>query len=672
MASEIQNGKKEFSFTWRIENISYSWHKTGDKIISPAFVVGSMERTCWTLRLHPRGRKNEDYMSFYLYREKEDKGPEKISLNYELSFLTPDGSPVDKDAPKIKGSFAKNMSYGHPRSVNRDEIFVHKKHLYLHEDSITVYCRMWKGEGTICDAQQAFARTRIGVQHVSMVEAFQPKDKILPLAPIFRAQKEIAINISHGNEMLSVDVISMEKGIKYTTCKLSVLNSTGNVVCENHSSWFDEDGKELWRCPIPPQKYDPNSDTLCLLCEFSFSSGIDYEKIEEIKYGIHLLRPILNNMSKGNFSSGPNIVDDLKSLYDKRILSDAKIKTTTKIFPVHRVMLYARSSKFRMIFKNYTKEKNVLIEMLDLEEDTVKRLLLFLYTDTVEDLQWEIAAKLYHAASKYQFLKLKGLCSSFLIDKLNATNASQLLLMADTQKDSNLKRVAEDFILKYDEQIFGSEEWDTFTDAQPQLAAKTMGLKYKMNKDSKKIDRPPLTKITYGSIVDDLKFLYTSQTLNDVEIKTKKTTFPAHITVLSARSPVFRELFQTSLKESVEMEDVEDDIVRRLLLFLYTDVMESLQWNIAKRLYCVAVEYKVERLKIKCSSFFMENINSTNATEILVLADQQQDSDLKENVEKFILRNEREMYGSKEWVEFAEKNPDLAVHSMLMKYRKNT
>ncbi|CAL1284117.1 unnamed protein product [Larinioides sclopetarius] len=671
MANEIQNSKKEFSFTWRIENISYSWHKTGDKIISPTFIVGSMEKTCWTLRLHPRGRKNEDYISFYLYREKEDKGPEKISLNYELSFLSPDGLLVNKDAPKVKGSFAKNMSYGHPRSVSRDEIFIRKKHLYLHENSITAYCRMWKGEGTICDAQQAFARTHIGVQRVSFVEAVLPKDQVRPFIPIFRDQKEFAVNISHGNEMFAVDVAWLEKGIKYTTCKFSILNSLGNVIGENHSFCFNEDVKEFLRCSIPLQKHDQDGDTLCLLGEFSFSSGIDYEKIEEFKYGIHLLRSELNNTSKGDFTSSPNIIDDLKSLYDKEILLDTKIKTPTKIFSVHRVMLYARSPKFRVIYKNHMKEKNVLIEMLDLEEDTVKRLLLFLYTDIVEDLPWETATKLYYAASKYQFLKLKDLCSTFLISKLNAANACQLLLMADSHIDSYLKRVVEDFILKYDEQIFGTEEWDTFTDAQPQLAAKTMGLKYKMRKDSKKIDRTPLTKITYGSIVDDLKSLYTNQTLKDVEIKTKKSVFPAHIAVLSARSPVFRQLFQTSMRESVEIEDVEDDIVRRLLLFLYTDVMENLEWKTATKLYCAAVKYKVERLKIRCSSFIMENINSTNATEILVLAAHQQDLDLKENVEKFILGNEKQIYGSKEWEEFAEKNADLAIHSMLMKYRKN-
>ncbi|GBO16624.1 hypothetical protein AVEN_112482-2-1, partial [Araneus ventricosus] len=144
------------------------------------------------------------------------------------------------------------------------------------------------------------------------------------------SQKEITVNIRYDNEILSVDVAFLEKGIKYTTCKLSVFNSTGNIVSENHSFWFDEDVKEFWRCPMPLQKYDQNSDTLCLLTEFSFSSGTDYEKMEEIKYGINLLRLILNNMGKDNFSSGPNIVDDLKSSYDNEPFWKRRLKPQQK------------------------------------------------------------------------------------------------------------------------------------------------------------------------------------------------------------------------------------------------------------------------------------------------------------------------------------------------------
>ncbi|CAL1284160.1 unnamed protein product [Larinioides sclopetarius] len=138
------------------------------------------------------------------------------------------------------------------------------------------------------------------------------------------------------------------------------------------------------------------------------------------------------------------------------------------------------------MMSNDMKEKiSGSISVEDLEDDTAQQLLLFLYTDYLEDLQWETATKLYCAADKYQIEKLRLICSSFLIENLSVPTATELLLLSDTHGDSDLQNVVENFILEHDEQVFCSGEWENIMGANPQLAMKIKHLKYKTKKFGK-------------------------------------------------------------------------------------------------------------------------------------------------------------------------------------------
>ncbi|CAL1281802.1 unnamed protein product [Larinioides sclopetarius] len=183
-------------------------------------------------------------------------------------------------------------------------------------------------------------------------------------------------------------------------------------------------------------------------------------------------------------SACPSVQDDFKALYNDQFLTDIVLETATKSFPAHKNVLYARSSVFRAMLNNDMKEKNTdCIKVEDLEDETVQRLLIFLYSDSLEELQWESATELYYAADKYAIEKLKIICSSFLVDNLNTSTASELLLFADTHSDRDLKKVIEDFILEHEKEVFGSEEWEKLIETNPQLVIKTMHLKYKREKE---------------------------------------------------------------------------------------------------------------------------------------------------------------------------------------------
>ncbi|GBL74154.1 hypothetical protein AVEN_231042-1 [Araneus ventricosus] len=111
---------------------------------------------------------------------------------------------------------------------------------------------------------------------------------------------------------------------------------------------------------------------------------------------------------------------------------------------------------------------------------------------------------------------------------------------------------------------------------------------------------------------------------------------------------------------------IENDIVVRLLLFLYTDILEDLQWETAIKLYCLADKYQVGRLN--CSYFLIDNIKASNASDILPLSDIHQDSDLKKHMRKFILQRHVEIFSPEERYAFAKSNSQLALDTMVLIY----
>ncbi|GBN67350.1 Speckle-type POZ protein [Araneus ventricosus] len=288
-----------------------------------------------------------------------------------------------------------------------------------------------------------------------------------------------------------------------TKCKISILDGSGKLIecssVDNRFKCIREDIKKLplflTRTVIVNRKgeYLPD-DKLSLLCDCTFSTGIEFDTIENSLHQLPLVAVNLisnNDQNKDTYaaeklSACPSALDDFKTIYNDLFLSDIELKTKTKSFPAHKIVLCARSSVFKAMLTSDMKEKIMdCIQVDDMENDTVQQLLLFLYSDNLENLQWESAIKLYYAGDKYNIEKLKVLCSSFLLASLSSSNAIELLLLADKHNDSDLRKFIENFILEHEEEVFGSDEWEKLVEINPQLVSRTMHLKYKRNKKGK-------------------------------------------------------------------------------------------------------------------------------------------------------------------------------------------
>ena len=74
---------------------------------------------------------------------------------------------------------------------------------------------------------------------------------------------------------------------------------------------------------------------------------------------------------------------------------------------------------------------------------------------------------------------------------------------------------------------------------------------------------------------NDLDRLLVDDNLSDVVLRVSDQKFPVHRAILAARSPVFRAMFTSSMKESVageiSIEEIEPDVMKELLRCVYTD-----------------------------------------------------------------------------------------------------
>ncbi|CAL1262209.1 unnamed protein product [Larinioides sclopetarius] len=497
MSCEGECEKKCFTFIWKLENASYCWQKQVF-LDSPVFKVDELEKSKWKLSLYEIiGEKKG---SFELRLQRDDKGVEKVKLNFELAFLASDGTVLQsfkKEEIVILG----NQYFGN-RLASRNEVFFTRRSVFLPQDTLTARCRMWKSVGEFTKEVQYFARTRIVVEKRSFlwnIENFstlesdakrtyeiksQDTDEQLICLELFVSRKKIL------DETIRIAIIHKDP-IKSSFFQLFIVDASKNLLdCfQDEFSYHDSIKRKEFDLFLTKRKlmenkivYLPNN-SLSLQCEFSFSSGI--LKHEETKiYDCSTLKnePTGYLLLKENDVSVPIgiLIDDLKSMLNNSLHSDIKLKTSSHSYPAHKCILSTRSPVFEAMFSTDMKEKiDNCVDIGDLKEDTILRMLRYIYGADVGELEWTSATELYEAADKYQILNLKDMCSSFLKNNLRPSNACKALILADLHEDQDLKGFVQDFILSYGKNIVNSDEWNQLLETNAKLAAETTRLKFK-------------------------------------------------------------------------------------------------------------------------------------------------------------------------------------------------
>ncbi|XP_057317942.1 speckle-type POZ protein B-like [Microplitis mediator] len=166
------------------------------------------------------------------------------------------------------------------------------------------------------------------------------------------------------------------------------------------------------------------------------------------------------------------ITDDLKELYGSKMNSDVILVVGDTKFKAHKIILSARSPVFLAMFTHEMKEKKEnTVTIPDIDPEIFEKILEFIYTDNIDDLDAN-AECLLESANKYQLLKLKSLCEKSLSKSASIDNAIQLMILADLYDANQLFEYVLEFIIKSIEDVIKTPEYRELEESYPLLFSK--------------------------------------------------------------------------------------------------------------------------------------------------------------------------------------------------------
>lgn len=147
-----------------------------------------------------------------------------------------------------------------------------------------------------------------------------------------------------------------------------------------------------------------------------------------------------------------------------------------------------------------------------------------------------------------------------------------------------------------------------------------------------------------STLGDQLSEAFNGGDFSDVTLICGEKRFSCHKFILSARSDVFKAMFShENTKEGqtnqVEITDTDPDTLEQLLKYIYSDKLECDMPNLASSLMTAADKYNIPRLKSLCEESICNNIEVSNAADILVLAHMYEAANLKVMAIDFIMNN---------------------------------
>ncbi|XP_044392306.1 BTB/POZ and MATH domain-containing protein 3-like [Triticum aestivum] len=150
------------------------------------------------------------------------------------------------------------------------------------------------------------------------------------------------------------------------------------------------------------------------------------------------------------------------------------------------------------------------------------------------------------------------------------------------------------------------------------------------------------TRVPPSDLHQHLGDLLMNKDAADLTFQVGGETFSAHRFVLATRSSIFKAEFLGAMKESsaaspIEICDMEADVFKSLLHFIYTDSVPTvLDVVTAGHLLLAADRYNIVRLKLICEEKLCNQIDSSMVATTLVLAEQHGFHRLKEVCLQFL------------------------------------
>ncbi|KAH7731639.1 speckle-type poz protein [Aphelenchoides avenae] len=169
-------------------------------------------------------------------------------------------------------------------------------------------------------------------------------------------------------------------------------------------------------------------------------------------------------------------------------------------------------------------------------------------------------------------------------------------------------------------------------------------------------------RIPPGRLSEDMGTLFEKHQFSDLIIACGSKEYPVHKAVLASRSPVFGAMFEHEMTEArsdrVVIDDIEPEVVKELLRFMYTDNAPNLD-RMADELLAAADKYQLDRLKGMCEQALHASLTTENACDTLILADMHSAEQLKVQAIEYINLHASEVMESDGWKRLVDNYPAL-------------
>ncbi len=166
-------------------------------------------------------------------------------------------------------------------------------------------------------------------------------------------------------------------------------------------------------------------------------------------------------------------------------------------------------------------------------------------------------------------------------------------------------------------------------------------------------------------ILRNLSKLLDNDSNADINFTIQNHKIAAHSAIISASSPVFAAMlehgkFKEGLTKTVEIDDINVEVFKQLLQFLYTGVAPDYDSPaITEQLFLAADKYQVDFLKNQCEDSLISKLTVENVIHCLVLGHLYSAPKLQEAAVDCLVINRHEVWKQQDWKELSKSYTDL-------------
>ena len=171
------------------------------------------------------------------------------------------------------------------------------------------------------------------------------------------------------------------------------------------------------------------------------------------------------------------------------------------------------------------------------------------------------------------------------------------------------------------------------------------------------------------SLSDDFVKGFSESNCSDLQVNCWGRNFKCHEFVLSARSPVFRAMFQTNMTEkrtkTITITDHSPDVIQKMLQYIYSGKVDlDEQQELTRELLKAAEKYGLEMLKKLCEEKLCDSLVLKNSVKNLILGEMFGATKLMKNAMHLLASNMSSVLDTEEWEAFTEHHPALVTEVM--------